>query len=137
MKLVVDSNVLFTFFWKNSVFSNIVEQRSDFVAPGLVLEEIKKYKQELLTKTAASPKEFDQLLQELLQRVEIIPLATYRSYFDEVKLLAKNFSDNDKDEFLKDADLFALALKLKCPIWSNDRLLGLTAELSDRFLRSF
>ncbi|MAG15870.1 hypothetical protein CMO88_02310 [Candidatus Woesearchaeota archaeon] len=122
MKLVVDSNVLFTFFWKDSVFLNTVKHLSALFAPEMVLGEIKKYNQDLLTKTRLSQKEFDKKLEELVQRVEFIPLEEYQSQFREAKVLSKDFSERDKDEFLKDIDLFALALKLKCAIWSNDKL---------------
>ena len=122
MKLIVDSNVLFTFFWRDSVFSSIAKQPLVFFAPEMVLEEIKKYTPDLLTKTKLSWKEFVQRFEELIQIVEFALLEEYQSHFRKAKSLSKGFSEEDKEEFLKDIDLFALALKLKCPIWSNDRL---------------
>jgi len=43
MRLVVDSNVLFTFFWKNFVFRNILDKSVELFSPEYALEEINKY----------------------------------------------------------------------------------------------
>ena len=120
--LVVDSNVLFTFFWKDSVFINAAKQAIELFAPEFAVEEIKKYMPDLLTKTKQSHKEFDKRLEELMQRVKFIPLEEYRSYFSKAESMAKDFTEEEKEEFIKDVDVFAVALKLNCPIWSNDKL---------------
>lgn len=51
MKIVVDSNILFIFFWKNSTFSNLCEQiELHLISPEYALEEINRYKEEIMKK---------------------------------------------------------------------------------------
>ena len=54
MKLVVDSNVLFTFFWKGSVFKNFLDTPIQLFSPEYALEEINKYSLEIMKKTSLS-----------------------------------------------------------------------------------
>ena len=90
MKLVVDSNVLFTLFWKNSIFSKIsLRQDLELFAPEFAIEEINKYKKEIMHKTKISEK-----------------------------------------ELLNDIDFIALALKLKVPLWTNDKLIKKVKDIN-------
>jgi predicted nucleic acid-binding protein len=55
MKLVVDSNVLFTFFWKNSISREIfLNQNLKLYSPEYCLEEIEKYANVIRKKTKIS-----------------------------------------------------------------------------------
>ena len=123
MKLVVDSNVLFTFFWKDSVFRNIIDNPVDLFSPEYALEEINRYSSEIIRKTSVSKEHFKKLKQELALKVEFITLEKYSPAFPEVLKTAHKFFKHDYEEFVKDIDFFALALMLSCPIWSNDKLL--------------
>ncbi len=123
MKLVVDSNVLFTFFWKSSTFKEIsLNLELDLCSPVYALEEINKYSSEILNKTGLPEEEFKKLKLELARIIMFIPLEEYSIYLKQATLLAKKLSDEEKLNFLKDIDFFALALKLSFPIWSNDKL---------------
>ena len=42
---------------------------------------------------------------------------------ESARSLAKEFSKEEFEEFVKDIDFIALALKLGSPIWSGDKLL--------------
>ena len=96
MLLVADSNVLFTFFWGGSVFRKLsLKQDLRLFSPELALSEIAKYLSEIIDKTGISKEEFCKLRKELIIRVNFVPFE----------------------------DFFALALKLNCPLWSNDALL--------------
>ena len=112
MKLIVDSNILFTFFWRNSVTRELfLQKRIDFASPEFALEEIKKYKSEILEKTNLSAEEFNGMRKELINIVDFIPLEFYQEFLTNSKDLSPDSND---------IDFFALSLKLSCPIWSND-----------------
>lgn len=123
MKLVVDSNVLFTFFWEGSVFKNFVNTPVPLFSPEYALEEINKYSLELMKKTSLSKERFKRLKQELALKVEFISLKEYSPLFHKALTIVSKSPKNEYEEFVKDIDFFALALMLNCPIWSNNKLL--------------
>jgi len=123
MRFVVDSNVLFTFFWKGSVFKNVLDTPLQLFSPEYALEEINKYSLEIMKKTSISKEQFKKLKTELAMKVEFMPLEDYAPLFHKILSIASKFSKHEYDEFVKDIDFFALALLLNCPIWSNDKLL--------------
>ncbi len=124
MNLVIDANVLFTFFWKDSVLRNIL-LKSDIklFSPEYSLEEIDKYSSYIMKKANLSKEDFKKIREEMVLFIEFIPLKEYQSFFKEFESTLKNLSENDKLEFLKDIDYLVLALKLRYPLWSNDGLL--------------
>ena len=81
-----------------------------------VFEEIMDHLDEVSKKTQLSTEEIKALLKDilLLANITIIPLAEYKEF---VKTAQKICPDKD------DVHYFALALKLKCAIWSNDKQL--------------
>lgn len=124
MRIVADTNILLTFFWKKSVFNRIsIKQDLDLVSPEFALEEINKHKVEIMKKTKISEQEFYNLRKELAIRVEFIPLEEYIPYLKQASYLAKEVPEEKRDEFLDDIDFIALALKEKCPLWTHDALL--------------
>jgi len=131
MKFVVDSNVLFTFFWKSSVFENISSREEvTLFSPESALEEINKYSSEIMKKSGLARDEFFKRKAELIKKVELIPPNGYSDLFKQAESLAKTFSKEQKMEFMEDIDFFTLALKLSCPIWTNDRLFKKQSEIS-------
>jgi|SRR3989344_3568148 len=126
MKLVVDSNVLFTLFWKNSVFNKIsLRQDLELFAPEFAIEEINKYKKEIIQKTKISEKEFIEIKKELAIRVEFISIEEYSNFLNiALKII------NTEKELLNDIDFIALALKLKVPLWTNDKLIKKIKEIN-------
>lgn len=83
-------------------------------APETLLEEIGEHKKELLQKTGLSKSEFEILAAFLAQRISFFPVTEFLAFFPK----AKNISPDPDD-----AAYFALALKLQCPLWSNDKRL--------------
>jgi predicted nucleic acid-binding protein len=111
MKFVVDTNVLFTFFWKESFTKGVlVDQDLEFFAPEFALREINEHRNEILEKTGISLEEFKKLRTDIAICVEFIPLEEYSEFLQR----ASSIPDPD------DVDFIALALKLDLPIWSND-----------------
>ncbi|MBI2136693.1 hypothetical protein HYU06_06500 [Candidatus Woesearchaeota archaeon] len=115
MKLVVDSNVLFTFFWKNSVARELfLKQDLELFAPEFALQEINKYHDEIMRKAKLSPHEFNKQKHELSIYIEFISIEEYSLFFMQASEITP-----DRD----DVDFVALSLMLSCPIWSNDIVL--------------
>lgn len=115
VKLVVDTNILFSFFWRGSLTRKLLIN-SDFelVSPKFALVELKKYSKEIIKKTKITKREFEKELLNLQKVVSFIDKKKY-SYF----LKAVEVFSPDKD----DADFFALCLFFDCSLWSNDSLL--------------
>ena len=124
MRLVVDSNVLFTSFWKDSIFHELKGSIvSELYSPEFALEEINRYSLHILKKAKLSRKEFNSLKVELASKVIFVPFKEYSLFIKKIKDSIKEFSEDEKKEILNDIDFLALAYKLKLPIWSNDKLL--------------
>ena len=115
MDLVIDANVLFSALIKDSFAYNLLFSGSfHLFAPEYIFTELEKHKEELLKKTELTDEEFFRLLETLKRRVIIVPLEELVPYVEEAEKLAP-----DPD----DMAYFALALKLNCAIWSNDKKL--------------
>lgn len=121
ISVVVDTNVLFTFFWKNSVAKNVFTKHR-LIAPELALKEIEKYSSEIIKKTGISNAEFNSVKKMLPEIVRFVPLEEYKGLLKEAVHLADGLTKEDILEFMNDIDFFALALKLNYPIWTNDKL---------------
>lgn len=115
MKLVVDSNVLFTFFWKNATATDLfVFQDLELYTPQFTLEEIEKYSAEIIKKAQLSQKDFLDIKKELQLLISFVPLQKYSSSLEKAITISP-----DPD----DVDFFALALEMNSLIWSNDKKL--------------
>mgnify|MGYP001610977275 CR=1 FL=1 len=116
-KLVVETNILYSFFWKNSPTHEILKSlvsEYDLVSPEFALKELVRHKEEILFKTRVRANEFNELMELLSTFVDFIKASEYIEFIDETKALFP--------EHLKDVDFFALALKLNCSLWSNEKL---------------
>ena len=110
MNLIVDSNIIFTFFWKSGLARELFYKFNIF-SPEFALIELKKYEKEIIEKSSISKEEFTYLKNELCNLITFVPLEEYSSFLQKAKDICSDF---------KDIDFFALALKLNYPIWSND-----------------
>ena len=115
MDLVVDANVLFSALIKDSFAYNLIFGDSfHLFTPEYIFTELEKHKEELLKKSERTDEEFFRLVETLKRRIVIVPLEELVPYVEEAEKLTP-----DPD----DMAYFALALKLNCPIWSNDKKL--------------
>lgn len=123
MKLVVDTNILFSFFKKESFTRKLILDSSlELVSPELALKELWKYSKELSKKSKINHDDLASIFSLLEEHVEFVPLYAYKNEFKNSLKIAKKFLQNDVEEFLDDIDFFALASKERCPIWSKDAL---------------
>ena len=76
--------------------------------------EFEKYETELLIKSGQKKEEFTKIFNMLKSIIKIVPEKEYFQFMKEAEKISPDF---------KDIHYFALALKLKCPIWSNDKRL--------------
>lgn len=112
MELVVDTNILYTYFWKNSFARRYLMRMSlELYSPEFALEEINAHESDILAKTDISKEEFKKLKEDLAIAVEFIPLEGYKEFLK----LVLDFSPDSKD-----VDFLSLAMKLKLPLWSNE-----------------
>lgn len=110
MRYVVDTNVLFSFFWKNSVTKKLLSELN-VCSPEFALVEIKKYEKEIMKKTGLSRNDFNELRKELAIAVDFISIDKYDDQLKKSLIICPDEND---------IDFFALCLKFKLPLWSND-----------------
>ena len=113
MKLVVDTNVLMTYFWKNSETRKIIilNDEIELIAPEFALEEINKHKEEIIKKSKISEEEFKVSRIDLAISVKFFSVDYYKDFLKKTI----EFSPDPKD-----IDFFALALKTNSSLWTND-----------------
>jgi len=114
MKLVLDSNIIFSALIKKSTTRNIIlSDVFELHAPEYIFSEITKHKELLLRKSKMNEGELDALLLLLQKHIHLVPKEKY----NEKMALAEDIL---KDIDITDSPFLALALALNCPIWSND-----------------
>ena len=117
MLLVVDANILMAALIKNSITRKLLmSEELILIAPEFLLEETEKYFGYLSEKTKLEKNLIKELLSEIIEKAEIkiFPAEEFKEKLKE----AAEFSADPKDSMY-----FALALKEKAIIWSNDKAL--------------
>ncbi|MBD3312895.1 PIN domain-containing protein [Candidatus Woesearchaeota archaeon] len=131
MNLVIDANILFSALIKNSLTAELIfNQELRLYTCEFIIEEFFKYETEILLKTHRTEGQWITIMHQLREIITVIPKEEYSQFMDEAEKLCPD---------PKDAIYFALALRLGCPIWSNDKRLKdqesiriySTAELKD------
>lgn len=121
MDIVIDTNILFSFFWRESVTRKlIISSNFNLISPIIALEEINKYSNEIIRKTRIKEKEFNEELKKLKEIVKFINKKEYSIFLKEAEEISP-----DK----KDADFFALCLKYNCFLWTKDSLLKMQDKI--------
>jgi len=115
IKLVIDANILFAALIKNSKTAELMlEKQITLFAPEFLIEEFGKYRIVILRKMHRTEHEFNRFLKILRRRISIVKKEEIEPFIKR----AIQFSPDPKDSLY-----FALALRLKIPIWSNDKRL--------------
>ena len=122
MKLVVDANVLFSFFKKGSPTRGFIlsHPELELFTPVYVFEELDEHKGEIESKSKINDMVFELTKKELLTYVDLLPLSKFKKFWEEAKRVSP-----DPD----DAEYFAVALALDCAIWSNEKRLKRQARV--------
>lgn len=113
MELIVDANILFAALIKIGITSDlIVYDGLNLVSSEFIFSEFKKYEELIKNKTERNKDEFDRFIEIIEKRIKLVPNEDIKDFIDDAIQISPD---------PKDIHYFALALKLKIPIWSNDK----------------
>jgi predicted nucleic acid-binding protein len=115
--LVIDTNVVLSALLSGSktfdVFlANKRVKRFEFIAPEFLFFEIGKHLGEILKRSKLSPEELAKVFGFIKEEIDFIPFKEFNECANEAGKIAPH---------IKDVQYFTLALKLNCPIWSNEK----------------
>lgn len=82
------------------------------ITPSFCIDERNEHKELICEKSRLSDSEFEEVLDDLLIFVKVFSLSEYGDFLSDAKTISP-----DQD----DIDLFAIALKLDCPIWAQEK----------------
>lgn len=123
MKLIVDANILFSFFKKDSTTRELIldpelKYNLELFAPKLILEEVRNHKDDICSKFSLNPKDFDVMFSSIELFINIVNKHAFDKFFPRAK--------EALPENIKDAPYAALSFWLKekgneISVWSNDK----------------
>ena len=116
MELVIDANVLMSALVATAgkTYDLIFNERINLFSPEFLLEEFEEHKEEILEKSGLSESDFKLFLSLISSEIEFISESEFKEFIPQAEKITPDPNDT---EYL------ALALKLKCSIWSNDKRL--------------
>lgn len=122
MQLVVDANPVISILIRPGLPVDLIYlEKLSLIAPGLLFEEIKKNKREIIAKSSLDEKEVDRFISILRKKISVIPGEEYLAFREK----AESICPDDKDVIY-----FALALSLQCSLWSNEKKLKSQDEVT-------
>lgn len=116
MKLIIDSNIIFSGLIKKSITREILlSPNFTFYIPDFYNIELEKYKSIILEKFVGTEKELDELIKIIHENIIVV---VEEEYFDEMKRAEKIIGKIDP----KDIPFIALALSIENDgIWTRDK----------------
>ena len=115
LSIIVDANMIMSLLIaEGSKRKLFFSGRISPVSPEFVLFEIGEHWQEILEKSKLSEEKLKLVLSEVRKALNTLSLSDVKDFMNEALQVSP-----DPD----DAEYFATALKLNCPIWSEDKLL--------------
>jgi len=114
LKIVIDTNILFSYFWKNSITKKIIESNIfELYTPNFAFDELAKYKSEIIYKVKITEKEYNQTIKELNEKIIIVDPIKYSQELRKVTTIPD----------VNDIDFIALSMYLDKILWTNDNAL--------------
>lgn len=115
MELVIDVNIIMSALISTGKICDLLfSDALKLFAPEFLLKECEKHKQEIASK-AGLPAEALMLAVSLMSsRIRFIPFSEFKQYLPTAKEICPDSNDTE---------YFALALKLDCAVWSEDKRL--------------
>ena len=113
MQLVVDTNILVPFFRDNPIRFIILNSKLlnlELFTPEYAIGELKNNESDVMKYGKINSEQFNNMLSSLVKFIRIIPKESFKKQESQAKELIHE----------KDTPFFALAIKLNCPIWSNE-----------------
>ena len=115
MLIVVDTNELFSaIISRNITLGLFFDSRLELVSPDFIIGEFEEHKDEISERTGLNEKEISAFLFLLSPKIKFFKKEDFSDFLKE----AENISPDSDD-----VEYFALALKLNCPVWSEDKKL--------------
>lgn len=115
MLLVVDANELFSaMIARGRMLDLLFHSEIELVSPSFIVKEFEKYYKEIAEKSGFSEGETLSFFALLLPQIKFINEKEYASFLSEATKISPDPNDTH---------YFALALKLNCPIWSEEKKL--------------
>lgn len=112
MRLVVDASVLFSFFKPDSATRRLIlTQELTLFTPKFVLEELDKHSEKIISSTGIDSTLYVFFRGIISGLVTVVPKGEFERMFEKARGM---ISDPE------DIAYIALALKLGCPVWSED-----------------
>ena len=115
MILIADANIIISALIRNSKTRELLTIFSfTLYSPDTLLESIEKYKEEFIEKSGLTSKDFEILLNFLLEKITVVKQKEYKSKIEQAKSIIGHID-------IEDIDYIALALSMKNDgIWSDD-----------------
>ncbi|MBI2671997.1 PIN domain-containing protein [Candidatus Woesearchaeota archaeon] len=116
MDLIIDANVVISALisMNGKTRDLIFLEEFSLFSTEYLLEEVEKYKTEIIKKSNLDEESFKLATSLILSKIKLIPFLEFKSLISKAKDICP-----DPD----DMEYFALALSKKIPIWSNDKRL--------------
>lgn len=115
MQIIVDANPIISILINpGKPVDLLFLEELEFIAPELLFEEIQNNKELIVAKSGLSREEINRFIGILKKKIKVIPEEVFLKYREKAGKVCP-------DE--KDITYFALALYLKCPLWSNEKKL--------------
>jgi predicted nucleic acid-binding protein len=115
MRLVIDTNIIFSALIKDSITRRILlTSKFEFFIPEYVSIEIHNHSQEIMKKSGYDQDDFNTMIDTIMTNINVIPTEELKSYIPKAFKIMKDI-DEDDTSFL------ALAFLINGDgIWSND-----------------
>jgi predicted nucleic acid-binding protein len=116
MELVIDANILMSALiaTEGKTYDLIFNESIKLFSVDKLMHELDKYKSEILEKSGLSEYDFDIFVSLISSEIEFIPYSELNKFISEAEKISPDPND---------MEYFALALKMECAIWSNDKKL--------------
>ena len=115
--LIIDANILFSFFRHDSARRYLIEELlnrdCELISSDFVFEELLSDKQKVMKFAGIDDLEFSSLNSLLREEIKVLPEPEYKKFLSKAKEIAPH---------TKDIPYFALALSLNCAIWSDEKV---------------
>ncbi|MBN1376819.1 nucleotide-binding protein [Candidatus Woesearchaeota archaeon] len=114
MELVIDANIIMSaLIPKHSKTPDLIfNDKIKLFAPDFLIKEFKKHEKEILSKSRLSKEEFELFLSLISSKINFLSYSEFKDFIPKAEKICP-------DPY--DIEYFALALKLKCSLWSNDK----------------
>ena len=113
MKLVVDANILFSFFQKKSFTRSFIlnHPEIEYLTPTYVFDELEKHEETIKKKAGIEDRTYRIIMDEIKEYFEVIGIESLEENWEKAE---ETCPDPD------DVHYFACALAMDCSLWSND-----------------